>query len=199
MQTCLRCGSPEHSRASNRTCPFHPSNAQSEHGAQFKIACTIPFVPEHVFGPNISFVCGDTYHRHIFPRMNAICPFRHAQMWIDERVKSSSVLNPRFAICCTQGKIHLPLPRAPPEQLRNLLTSHHESDTDAADFHRNIRAYNNLFTFASISANWDHDLATRTRGTSTFRINGTMYHCLGSLRVTTHAQAQFAQIYFADT
>ncbi|KAG2216561.1 hypothetical protein INT45_013570 [Circinella minor] len=196
---CPRCGSPEHSRSNNRACPFHTSNVQSEHGAQFQIACTVPFVPEHIFGPNISFTRGNNYRRHIFPNMNVNCPFCNARMRIDERVKSSSVLNPRFGICCTQGKIRLPLPRAPPTPLRELLTNHDESNENASDFHTHIRAYNTLFAFASIRANWDRDLANRRNGVSTFRINGTMYHCLGSLRATTHAQAQFAQIYFADT
>ncbi|KAG2212147.1 hypothetical protein INT45_006473 [Circinella minor] len=98
---CPRCGSPEHSRSNNRACPFHTSNVQSEYGAQFQIACTVPFVPEHIFGPNISFTRGNNYRRHIFPNMNVNCPFCNARMWIDERVKSSSVLNPRFGICCT--------------------------------------------------------------------------------------------------
>ncbi|KAG2221791.1 hypothetical protein INT45_013287 [Circinella minor] len=89
-------------------------------------------------------------------------------------MKSSSVLNPRFGIFCTQGKIRLPLPHAPPAPLCELLANHNESNENASDFHTHIRAYNNLFAFASIRANWDRDLANRRNSVSTFRINGTM-------------------------
>ncbi|KAI9264120.1 hypothetical protein BDA99DRAFT_406816, partial [Phascolomyces articulosus] len=97
--------------------------------------------------------------------------------------------------CCARGKIRLPLPCAPPAPLRELLTNHDPSNTVAAGFHTNIRAYNNLFAFASIRANWYRNLANGSNGVSTFRVNGTMFHCLA----TEHAQDQIAQIYFADT
>ncbi|KAI9484540.1 hypothetical protein BDB00DRAFT_878740 [Zychaea mexicana] len=198
VRSCSRCGSPDHLRSSNRSCPFHPGNVESQHGARFQKACTIPFIPEHIFGPNICYTPGASYRRHIFPRMDTTCSFCHARMWIDERIKSSSLLRPRFGICCTHGKIRLPLPRAPPAPLYDLLIHYDSTERVAVDFHTNIRAYSNLFAFASIHTNWDYDLASGRNGVSTFQNNGTMYHCLGSLRAPETAQAQFAQIYFAE-
>lgn len=195
---CRRCGSPSHSRASHRNCPFNRDNVQSEHGPHYKKACTSSFVPEDVFGPNIYFIPGPSYHRHVLPRMESVCPFCGAYMWIEERLSNSSRSNPRYGLCCKQGKISLPLPQAPPEPLLSLLTDHRPSNPVAADFHTNIGAYNSLFAFASIRANFDEDLASGRDGVSTFGINGTMYRCIGSLRATEPQQAKFAQIYFCD-
>ena len=153
--------------------------------------------------------------------MDAICTFCNAQMWMEERITTSSRTRPLFSICCTHGKIVLPIPRCPPQQIINLLTAEDEASND---FFTNIRAYNNMFAFASIRANFDRDLANRSGGVSTFRINGTMYHDIGSLRLENQApvsqaadeqpaeqedpsvqqqqsqqqRPKFAQIYFAD-
>ncbi|KAI9257954.1 hypothetical protein BDA99DRAFT_108653 [Phascolomyces articulosus] len=46
-RVCPRCGSPEHFHSNNRACPFNRNN-ESEYGPQFKIACTVSFVPGHI-------------------------------------------------------------------------------------------------------------------------------------------------------
>ena len=197
-QLCASCGSPGHSRSTFRDCPFNERNVESEHGPQYQVACRMPFAPEHVFGKNICYTPGASYHRHVLPRMNRACSYCAAQMWIDERVKHSSVTRPRFGICCLHGKINLAIPRPPPAELLALLTNRDPSNETSNNFHTNIRAYNSMFAFASIQANYEPQLANGSNGVPTFRVNGTMYHVLGSLRAAEHVDARFAQIYFAD-
>ncbi|KAG2211039.1 hypothetical protein INT45_013578 [Circinella minor] len=198
IRTCTSCGSPSHSRRTSRLCPFNDTNIESDHGAEYQLAYTLPFNPENVIGPSICYMPGENFHRHKLSHMDAICTFCNA-------------------ICCTHGKIVLPIPRCPPQQIIDLLTAEDEASND---FFTNIRAYNNMFAFASIQANFDRDLANRSGGVSTFRINGTMYHDIGSLRLEQQVSVRqaageqpaeqehisqqqqerpkFAQIYFAD-
>ncbi|KAI9022230.1 hypothetical protein CLU79DRAFT_702241 [Phycomyces nitens] len=126
-------------------------------------------------------------------------PFCNAHMWIDERLKSSSIQNPRFGLCCSNGKITLALPIAPPQELLDIVTNHDRSNQKAENFHKNIRAFNNAFAFVSIKANVDENLANGRDGVFTFRVNGTMYHNVGSLRSQDPTTAGFSQIYFCDT
>ena len=55
---CASCGAPNHQRSTFRDCPFNNRNVESEHGAQYRIACNVPFVPEQVVGPNICYTPG---------------------------------------------------------------------------------------------------------------------------------------------
>ncbi|KAI9010866.1 hypothetical protein CLU79DRAFT_710185, partial [Phycomyces nitens] len=159
----------------------------------------IPFNPENIIGPNISLTEGNLYRRHVFPRMESRCPFCNAHMWVDERLKSSSIQNPRFGLCCSNGKITLPLPIAPPQELLDFVTNHDARNEQCVNFHTNIRAFNNAFAFVSIKANVDENLASGRNGISTFRVNGTMYHNVGALRAQNGTSAGFSQIYFSDT
>ncbi|KAG2217967.1 hypothetical protein INT45_001401 [Circinella minor] len=221
IRTCPSCGSPSHSWRTSRLCPFNDANIESDYRAEYQLACTLPFNAENVIGPNICYTPGKNFHRHKLSCMDAICTFCNAQMWMEERITTSSRTHPLFSICCTHGKIVLPIPRCPPQQIIGLLTAEDEASDD---LFTNIRAYNNMFAFASIRANFDRNLANRSGGVSTFRINGTIYHDIGSLRLEHQApvlqaadeqpaeqehlplqqqqqqqeRPKFAQIYFAD-
>ena len=47
--------------------------------------------------------------------MNIQCPFCHALHWTTEALLNSSIANPKFGMCCYQGKISIPpLQPAPP-------------------------------------------------------------------------------------
>ncbi|KAG2215760.1 hypothetical protein INT45_006662 [Circinella minor] len=130
--------------------------------------------------------------------MNTPCPSCGSQMWIDELLTASSLTNPCFGLCCLSGKINLPIPQSPPQELLDLITNHDPTNALSIQFHTNIRAYNSLFAFASVRANYDPQLASGRDGVSTYHINGTLYRCLGPLRATDPAQASFSQIYFCD-
>ena len=54
--------------------------------------------------------------------------------------------NASFSMCCRYGNVKPPNIQTPPDLLQTLLTA---STKDATEFRRNIRAYNNLLSFAS--------------------------------------------------
>ncbi|KAG2211413.1 hypothetical protein INT45_006306, partial [Circinella minor] len=156
---CPKCGSPSYFRATSGNCPFNRQNAVSEHGAQFRIFCQDHFKPENILGYNICYTQQSRfYRRHIFPRMNSPCPSCGAQMWINERLTASSLTNPRFGLCCLSGKINLPIPRSPPQELLDLITNHNPTNALSVQFHTIIRAYNSLFASAPVCANYDPQL-----------------------------------------
>ncbi|KAL5127592.1 hypothetical protein HKD37_14G039985 [Glycine soja] len=50
------------------------------------------------------------------------CPHCKAMMWYDERINKDKQTNkPRFSLCCSDGKIQLPLLHEPPHPLNHLL------------------------------------------------------------------------------
>ncbi|KAG2215605.1 hypothetical protein INT45_013091 [Circinella minor] len=62
-------------------------------------------------------------------------------------------------------KINLPIPRSPPQELLNLITNHDPTNALSVQLHTNIRAYDSLFAFASVRANYDPQLASGRDGT----------------------------------
>ena len=54
-------------------------------------------------------VCSDQadpqYLRHVLGRMNKACEHCGALHWVEERLKTSSVANPKFSNCCKHGKV----------------------------------------------------------------------------------------------
>uniref|UniRef100_A0A1J3D0V0 Helitron helicase-like domain-containing protein n=1 Tax=Noccaea caerulescens TaxID=107243 RepID=A0A1J3D0V0_NOCCA len=77
-----------------------------------------------------------------------------------------------FSICCQKGRVSLPAIREPPQLLKALLDSPH--------FRENIRVYSSLLAFTSIGAEVDQSV-TSGYGPYTYRIQGQIYHRLGSL------------------
>ncbi|KAJ8657750.1 hypothetical protein O0I10_006565 [Lichtheimia ornata] len=197
---CPQCNSPTHRSRRSAQCPFNRDNIVSEHGAQYKLACHADsFLPEHVYGPNVSQQPDATYRRHTFPAMDVSCPFCGALMWMEEKVVGSSRINPRFALCCSQGNTRLPIPNEPPSEIIDLITADRTSRNQShVNFMNNIRAYNSMFAFCSIKANYDRRLADGSDGVPTYRINGTMYHHMGALSAREGQEPKFSQIYFLD-
>ncbi|UYV61137.1 hypothetical protein LAZ67_1003546 [Cordylochernes scorpioides] len=78
-------------------------------------------------------------------------------------------------MCCSNGKVRLPLIDLPPEPLRSLLSG---ENSDSVHFLRNIRKYNSCFQMTSSGAeNQTHSVTFPT----TFSIQGQVYHRIGSL------------------
>ncbi|KAL0083265.1 hypothetical protein F4703DRAFT_1794832 [Phycomyces blakesleeanus] len=73
-----------------------------------------------------------------------------------------------------------------------------EGDQYAENLYTNIRAFNNAFAFALSKANVNKNLASRRNGFFTFRVNGIIYHNVGSLRSQDPTTAEFSQIYFCN-
>ena len=58
---------------------------------------------------------------HRLGQCSKICQQCEAQHWIEERMSRTSIANPDFSLCCAKGKVSLPDPVCPPDELRNLL------------------------------------------------------------------------------
>ncbi|KAL2998223.1 hypothetical protein AAZX31_09G086000 [Glycine max] len=121
----------------------------------------------------------------------------NAMMWYDERInKDKHSKNPRFALCCGDGEIQLPLLEDPPQPLRQLLFG--SKSTQAKNFQLNIRSYNLMFTFTSPDAKVDTSYNTG-RGLPTFCIHGQEHHLIGSFLPMANNSPKFAELYIYDT
>ncbi|KAF7807456.1 uncharacterized protein G2W53_039617 [Senna tora] len=70
------------------------------------------------------------------------CEFCDAQLWFEECVKKTrSNKNPKFSLCCMQGKVQLPSAKKPPKFLEKLIS---RKDTRSNHFMKEIRRYNNI-------------------------------------------------------
>ena len=95
------------------------------------------------------------------------------------------------SICCSNGKINLqPFPDPPPE-LKALISG--SSDT-SDHFLENIRLYNNCFQLTSMG----YTNATLNGWNPQFRVQGQVYHRIGSLLPATQNDHSFLQIYFME-
>jgi hypothetical protein len=83
---------------------------------------------------------------------------------------------------------------ATPQKLDVLLTSKERS---AIKFRDQIRMYNFVLAFTSLGAKVDESVTRGTRLYS-FRIQGELYHKIGSLCPTKGHRPQFAQLYIHD-
>jgi len=97
-------------------------------------------------------------------------------------------------ICCASGKIRLAETIAAP----NLIELFTRQDSIGKEFRLNIRAYNNLFAFTSVRVTLDKNLANGRDGVYTFRVQGGIYHSIGSLLPTDNIP-KFIQLYIYDT
>src|SRR5690242_6391201 len=94
------------------------------------IQSQVPFLWNHVSLTGHSTITDITFNscihrnelgRHTLNRMNCICTWCGASMWLEEKVSNSGKKNPVFTICCAQGKVQLPPLQQPPEPLFTLL------------------------------------------------------------------------------
>ncbi|KAL5137572.1 Replication protein A DNA-binding subunit A [Glycine soja] len=125
------------------------------------------------------------------------CPHCKAMMWYDERINKDKQTNkPRFSLCCSDGKIQLPLLHEPPHPLNHLLFNN--QDPKAKNFQQYIRIYNLMFAFTSPGIKFDKSYTTG-KGPPTFRIHGQTHHLIGSLLPMPNNPPKFAQLYIYDT
>jgi hypothetical protein len=128
-------------------------------------------------------------------RMNIVCAFCGALMWLEERASGSSMRNPKFQMCCSKGKSIIENLKPTPAPISTLLTG---TDNRSKEFRNNIRSYNSSLSFSSMGVKLDHRLANMNTGNYTFRIQGSPYHLIGSAMPEQGDQPKFAQIYFYD-
>ena len=127
---------------------------------------------------------------------NLSCSNYNAIVWYEERSdKSKNTTNPNFSLCCMKGKIQLPYLQHPPQLLLNLLT---DLDPRSKHFKENIRTYNSMFCFTSISrkvAKLINDGGCPPQ----FILSGQNFHRIGSLIPAIRSSPKFAQLYIYAT
>ena len=124
------------------------------------------------------------------------CSDCHALHWLAEKLAGSSVRNPRFGMCCTQGKISLPPLHHPPPELSLLLVS---QEDEGIQFRKNIRNYNNALAMTSVGRHLDNSLNAAGGGAYSFRLHGELIHKAGSLLPEQGQPPVYAQLWISDT
>ena len=118
-------------------------------------------------------------------------------MWYDERIsKNKNCHNPRFSLCCGDGKVELSLLQNLPQYLQQLLF--HDDTIDSKNYQHNLRAYNMMFAFTSAESKLDKTI-NNSKGPPTIRIQGQPCHRIGSLLPMPGKKPKFAQLYIFDT
>lgn len=124
------------------------------------------------------------------------CEHCKAFFWYEERLhKSFNSRNPKYSLCCLNGKIELPQVKRPPKLLDDLIFG---NNAKSKHFLENSRSYNSMFSFTSMGGKIDRSLNTG-KSPPMFRIHGQNYHLLGSLKPGEGLQPKFAQLYIYDT
>jgi len=131
---------------------------------------------------------------HSLGKMDVPCPDCGALHWMAERLSKSSNINPRFGMCCYQGKIKLaPLHNLPPE----LDTLFRDQTPQAKGFRENIRRYNNALAMTSLGCKVDESV-NRGNGPYVFKVQGRLSHLAGSLLPQEGESPVYAQLYIYD-
>ena len=125
------------------------------------------------------------------------CRHCNAKMWYDERIsKHKDSANAKFNLCCSDGKVKLPLLLNPPKHLQHLLFDH--NTTDSKNYQQHTWTYNMMFAFTSAGIKIDKSI-NDTKGPPTIRIQGQPCHRIGNLLPMPGKEPKFAQLYIFDT
>ncbi|XP_058732719.1 uncharacterized protein LOC131604285 [Vicia villosa] len=120
-----------------------------------------------------------------------------ANMWYMERKnKFRHCANPKFSMCCGEGKVQIPLLREPSPVLQSLLFDQNKSESKL--FQQQIRLYNMMFAFNSPGAKMDNKF-NNGRGPPNYHIQGQSCHRIGSMLPLLGEKAHFSQLYIFDT
>lgn len=129
-----------------------------------------------VYNPDLAYEADRTI---ALGAMNHKCKYCNALKWKEET----------SGMCCNNGKVQLPSFEPLPDPLNSLLMDRHPDHNHFMDL---IRKYNSCFQMASFGAK-----QIVTEGfMPTFKVQGQVYHLVGSLMHKPDQNAQFLQIYF---
>lgn len=92
-------------------------------------------------------------------------------------------------MCCSGGKVQIPIIDLYPEPLHSLLTQQH---TMSEHFLASIRQYNGCFQMTSFGAKE----VKEGNFMPTFKVQGQVYHKIGSILTNSQEKPSFLQIYF---
>ena len=126
-----------------------------------------------------------------------VCVHCGSILWYEERtVKSKRPKNPKFSLCCMEGKVKLPLLKKAPPLIDELLDP--LGSQQSKTFRTLIRSYNAMFAMTSMGGKVDNSI-NDGRGPYIFKLNGQNHHRIGTLLPNDGQDPQFAQLYFYDT
>lgn len=118
-------------------------------------------------------------------------------MWYGERINNKkNTRKPKFALCCGQGQVQLPLLKDSPATLKQLL---YGNDKKSIYFRDNIRQLNMVFSFTSLGGKCDRSVPKGCGPLKMFVLQGENYHLMGSLKPPPGNTAKFGQLYIVDT
>lgn len=98
--------------------------------------------------------------------------------------------NETLGLCCSNGKVQLTSIQEPPKLLVDYTSG---ESKESKYFLRNIRKFNSCFQMTSFGAS---QICNKKEYLPTFKIQGQVYHTIGSLLPETNMQSKFLQIYF---
>lgn len=147
-------------------------------------------VPLHQINNYIHNI-GQAYSENYLGEMNVQCCHCGAKHFEDEKVGKEN----SFDDCCNHGKVKLENVDNFPEDLKLLFNSEHEL---SHDFFKNIRLYNNIFSFASFNANIVN-FNNRRPGPYSFKIQGQIYYQINTaLNPETNQTPSYGQLFIVD-
>src|SRR6266850_5579174 len=132
---------------------------------------------------------------HDLKAMDVECTFCGALLWLDEHLSNSSKINPKFGMCCYQGKVKPPYLSPIPQELYKLLTL---TDTKGSGFRNHICNYNQALAFTSVGRYVDNTL-NNGGGPYSFRLHRELIHKAGSLLPPPGDSPKWAQLYIYDS
>ena len=123
--------------------------------------------------------------------MEVICSDCGALHWASEKLARST----KFGMCCHSGKIKVPKLDDPPPELLHLLSGQEDV---CKKFHDHIQNYNSALAMTSLGCNQDTEINRDGGGPFVFRIQGHLYHRIGSLLPQPKSSPVYAQLYIYD-
>jgi hypothetical protein len=124
------------------------------------------------------------------------CKHCDALLWYEERLDSNKqTRNPKFGICCKNGKISLLATKEPPAYLEKLLNG---DDKFSKKFRENIRSDNSMFAFTSTGGIVDKGI-NNGHAPYVFQMHDQNYHHIGTLLPEEGTKPRWAQLYIYDT
>ena len=114
--------------------------------------------------------------------MSKECQYCHSLKWVGEAP----------GMCCSNGKVNLPLISNIPESLKSLLLLENH---DSKQFVNNIRKYNSASQMTSFGCS---ERVCLPGFMPTFKVQGQVYHRIGAMQPQSGENPEFLQIYFMD-
>jgi hypothetical protein len=127
--------------------------------------------------------------------MDVACSHCGALHWASEALVHSSANSPKFGKCCTSGKVKIPKLDDPPPELLHLLSGQEDI---CKKFRERIRNYNNALAMTSLGCDQDRAINRDGVGPYVFKVQGRLYHQIGSLLPRPGSSPVYAQLYIYD-